>query len=620
MRAVMTTSSRLPAALRALAACLLCTLVAASPALAGGLEKAEAALGAGRADDARTALLAWFDGDAVDAAGLLRAAFVARGLEDRNVLGAVRAAAERVEEQAGRAVSEPLHLALGFAYLSIAEAHLKQRSGGSSVSLLFADALARSSIVAVGGPLGSTALHLAAATHYAKGDATAALHAIESRSHELAGQPGARLLALQGLLLYERGVAGGTDASARPTKSAAADFEAAIAALGAAIDANTLRGRELQKAHLQHAYAHHRMGNYDPAIRGYHAAHAGGGREGLLALRGLHSLLGRDPERLAAELDTLVRGHPEDAAAVDLLVQVHLGAGNVAAALLVARRHCERNPDDRTALYLVGHVLQRGGMLRSARRYFVEVLKRSPDDLRASQALEQLARDCLGKPRERAVALQIYDELLQLRPNSPYIRNNYGFILRDLVTPHTALERGGIQRLKPGATDEVRRLLTRCVEVYAEAAALIDPAEDGSREELEAWNLAGIVNDYGLILHYFIDVQDASLAEKQYLRALRMTDYGFKDTYSPNLHRLYRHVLTDRTWRWYRIAREAKDAILREARDENGRLALVADEQKREAARRDMEAARARILQTLKMDADEDGISPPVDKENGNDR
>ena len=81
-----------------------------------------------------------------------------------------------------------------------------------------------------------------------------------------------------------------------------------------------------------------------------------------------------------------------------------------------------------------------------------------------------------------------------------------------------------------------------------------------------------------------------------------------------------RTLPTDRAWTWYRVAREARDAILREARDESGRFVLVPDEQKREAARRDMLAARARILQTLEMDADEDGLPWPPGKETGNDR
>ena len=65
---------------------------------------------------------------------------------------------------------------------------------------------------------------------------------------------------------------------------------------------------------------------------------------------------------------------------------------------------------------------------------------------------------------------------------------------------------------------------------------------------------------------------------------------------------------------------EAKDAILKEAKDEQGQLVLVPDERKRAAARRDMEVTRARILQVLELDAGEHGLPWPPAKENGNDR
>lgn len=602
-------------ALHAVALLVLCVL-AAPPAYAGALEDAEASYESGRSDAARAELTKWLFDDPDDADDLLRAVELARRLQDLDLLGLVRAAGERLEED-GKADVQ-LDLALGFAYLGLAEENLRRRTSSSSVSLYFADALARAANVPPGQAMGAAALRLAAETYYAKGDTEAALRAIEARTHELASGPDAQLNAFRGKLRYERGVAGGTDASGRPTDAARKDFDAAIGALKAAIDADTLRGTALLQVHLQRAWVHHRMGQYDAAIASYHAAHAPGTRQGVLALRGLESLLGRDPKRLASELAKVVAAHPDDARATALLIQSHLRARNVGAALALAHAGLEQAPDDPGALYTVGRVLQLGGMPEGAKRYFVQVLERAPDDLRASSGIEQLARGYLAKEPKRTLAL--YEELLALRPTSPYVRNNYGFILRDLVTPHTNVGHGALQRIKPGAPPEVRKMLQRCVEVYAEAAALIDPKDDGSREELEAWNLAGIVNDYGLILHYFLDVQDAELAEQQYLRALRMTDHGFKDTYSPNLQRLYSTVLTDRTWTWYRLAREAQDAILLEARDEQGRLRLAPDERKREAARRDMLATRARILQTLKMDAGEDGLPWPPGKETGNDR
>ena len=74
-------------------------------------------------------------------------------------------------------------------------------------------------------------------------------------------------------------------------------------------------------------------------------------------------------------------------------------------------------------------------------------------------------------------------------------------------------------------------------------------------------------------------------------------------------------------------AREARSAVLKEARGADGAPTLVPDERKRAAAQRDLEALRARILRELKTDAGEDGIpwppgagSLPSGKEDENDR
>ena len=145
----------------------------------------------------------------------------------------------------------------------------------------------------------------------------------------------------------------------------------------------------------------------------------------------------------------------------------------------------------------------------------------------------------------------------------------------------------------------IRELLVRCRDAYASAVALIPEDEDESRELLESWNLAGVVNDYGLMLHYFADIQDGPRAEAQYLRALRMTDQGFKDTYVPNLRRLYATVLANRELAMFRVAREAQYAILREAADAQGRLVLVPDEAKRDVAAQDTQVLRERLQAEL---------------------
>lgn len=592
-------------------------LAGTGSALAGPVEDAEALFAAGKTEPAREALGAWLDGTELDTLGLLHAAQLARRLQDLELLNAIAGAAQDLESQISGEVGPTLHLALGVAYLGLAEENLRQRTASRSVSLYFADALERAAKVPVGGSLGCYALRLAAETRYAQGDLDGAIAGIHAGIPKLASGSSALLQALHGRLRYTRGVARGTKADGHPADDAAPEFAAATEILPLALKAG-LPPLEARAARLQLAWAHHRTGGIDGAVEAYQASYRSDAREGVLAIRGLRSLLARDGKRLVTELEKLVARHPKDEAPAAALTDIHLSTRNTGDALLAAHKRLEASPDDVLAIYGVGRVHAAAGQLESAKRYFVAVLKRQPNHIASSYGIERLAQTHLAKDPARAVA--IYEELIALRPDDPYTRNNLGFILRDLVSRETVKERGGIERLKPGATKQLRGWLDRCVSVYAEAVARIDPAQDADLTPATAWNLAGIINDYGLIVHYFIEVQDAKLAEQQYLRALRMTDFGFKDTYTPNLHRLYRYVLKDRDWTWYRIAREAKDSILREGRDERGRVVLLPDDQKREAARQDMLAARARILQALKMDADEDGLPWPPGKENGNDR
>ena len=96
-----------------------------------------------------------------------------------------------------------------------------------------------------------------------------------------------------------------------------------------------------------------------------------------------------------------------------------------------------------------------------------------------------------------------------------------------------------------------------------------------------------------------------------------MTRYSFKDTYAPNLQRLYGTLLPNREWAWYLAARQARDAILIETGQVDPTTfepVLAPDTAKREAASRDLDALRARLVRTLQDDAESDGVPfPPAD-------
>ncbi len=339
-------------------------------------------------------------------------------------------------------------------------------------------------------------------------------------------------------------------------------------------------------------------------------AYAPGTRAGRLSLRGLASLHARSPGTLVRLCLELQGGGPTDPDLLEALARAHAFADDPQAAMAVARARVLGNEGDEQAWLFLGLIARSVGDRPEATAAYTRALAVAPGSAQATQALEQLAQELLADDPHGAV--KAYEDLLALRPGDPFVRNNFGFILRDLVTPYTDLLDEERQALKADAPDFAHAWLRRSVAVYLEAVALIPEADDGRREVLEDWNLAGIVNDAGLMLHYFVDVADPLRAEALYLRALRMTEFSFKDTYVPNLRRLYGHVLEDREWTWMAIARKAKDAILIEAADPDGAPGLAPDEGKRALAAADEQALRERILERLRREAEADGRPWPA--------
>ena len=591
----------------------------ASTAMAEDLDHAQALLDGGETAKARAVLAAYLESDEErSAVEILQAAQLARALPDIELLRVVRGLGETLEGESED--SDPaLDLALGFTYLGLAEENLRLRTLSRSISLYFADALARAENVPADSSYSETAARLSAGVRFAQGDLPGAVKGLDAY-RAAAKEVSPRFDALHGRLTYEKAAGMPVTTSGHATPEAEALLKQAGRWLARASRSEELTPRQRRAAALREGYANHRLGAPGPAEAAYDRAFGKETRQARLVVRALMSLHARSHKSQVESLRGLRAQHGDHPVVLDALASLHRDAGAKDAVLVVAERRLAVAPKDPLSWYWAGRALNDLGIHDRALEHFLQGVKIDPTNLNCSFEVEQLARAALPKNPDATRA--IYERLIALRPDDPYTRNNYGFVLRDLVSAHTEKLRGGLERVPGTAPEGTLDLLKRCAEVYAEAVARIDPAQDSELDEMTAWNLAGIINDYALIIHYFVDVQDAALAERQYMRALEMTDYGFKDTYGPNLHRLYRYVLTDvdHAWRWYRVAREAQYAIMAEARDASGALTLVPDERKRAAARRDMEAARARILQALAMDAKEDGLPWPPAEENGNDR
>src|SRR4029077_16317405 len=141
---------------------------------------------------------------------------------------------------------------------------------------------------------------------------------------------------------------------------------------------------------------------------------------------------------------------------------------------------------------------------------------------------------------------------------------------------------GRTQGLAEGAPKEARALLDRCVALYDGAVATI-PKDAMSRPFGERWVYAGVLNDAGIMRHYFLDTRDLDKAEALYQRAFELTDGAYMDTYFYNLQYLYGFEKPGNEETWFRYARRAAEKILKEAPGGG----FEPDERKRDAARRD---------------------------------
>lgn len=586
-------------------------LAVAPLAMAGALDAAIGDAMRGENERARAQLVDIIEDPQTSSADLARAGWWALQLEDLDLLQRLRAVGEQREGATGEADAHLIR-AIGLAWLGSAEVSLKQ-GGGSNVALAFADAATRAKELTPLAP--AHGVWLEARTLWAQGDRDGALAQLAAYGAKEGAERSPLVDALEAGLRYERGLEAGTNADGSASEAAATDFKAVIEGLAQPATLPMLPARR-QRLMLTRAWAQHRLWQTEAAHTDYMAAYPIAEGDRRFVVQGLQSLHAHAPDRLAQSLQDLAASAPNDVFAFDILTTMQSKAGKFTDALQALEQRLARRPEDPLGWVRGGDLFSEHQQWTEALRHYTRALEIDPNHGAASYGFEVVARAVATEDFVRCVA--IYERLLALRPNDPFSRNNLGFLLREAVSPWTTMAEGQVQTLRADAPPEIAGWLDRCRDVYAEATALIPEEDDDSRPMEESWNLAGIVNDYALMIHYFADIQDVDLAERLYWRVLRMTDGGFKDAYAPNLQRLYGTLRPERLLSWYRAARLCKDAIQREV-VENGQMRLVDDPRKQAAAAQDEGRLRARIVLLLKEHTEEDGSpwppAPPASEE-----
>jgi len=177
--------------------------------------------------------------------------------------------------------------------------------------------------------------------------------------------------------------------------------------------------------------------------------------------------------------------------------------------------------------YAIGEILRERGDAEGARKAYVASLKADPTHAQFQAAVDQLTQPLLEKSSEavgdvgKAKALLArFDEIIALAPKSYSARNNVAFFLRE------AYDRTGKKE---------RSLLDACVAHYVAASELIGEFQPGYLQTVpyrDRHAYAQVLNDTGLMFHYYPPVEDLRKAEKYYRAALEWTEDGYWDAYT----------------------------------------------------------------------------------------
>lgn len=353
---------------------------------------------------------------------------------------------------------------------------------------------------------------------------------------------------------------------------------------------------------LDLAWVRHLRGDVAGALLAYERAMLDDEATGDRAWRGVESLLHGDDVRLRTVAETLAARHPTCGPAVRAhaasLERTSAGAG--AAALRRAGTLLATSP--RTQTMLAG-LLRRGADEAAAHlealaleRRALELAGADAEVLDAIQGLWRAERPLASVADVEAWLGDAHALLRALRRGRPSdadraltYRNDLAFRLRDVVAAFAWRGEGRTQGLASGAPAAARRWLDQVVAWYEEAVALV-PEDAASQPFHRRWLFAGVLNDAGLMRHYWVDVQDLPRAQAHYLRAFDLTDGAYVDTYHYNLQYLFGLERPGQEDLWLALARRAARAVLKE----DGAGGFVPDEGKREAARRDAEALERR--------------------------
>ncbi len=507
-------------------AAALIALVSVTTAFAGDLEDGQAALEKQKYEKAAKAFLKALRTDEKNLDAAMGLAEAARGSGINRFLQDAAEALEIIREDKPEHVA--LLVSLANCYMDTAAATPNQQEA----SQIYVDAETTFLDAVKAGPIHEGANVGLARVLYMKGDFAAAAKAVDAFVDRKPDRIGTALFWKGESLFLEA-----RDAYQSSGKMDDATRKLFNQAKGA-YEASTKADSGNYKAWIQLAYSAAYVGDTGTAQDAYvqalaidHAQEA--------PLKGLGTLMTHEKGKYGKLLDELVQKHPKHPYVLLYAAFYHYEnkAFDKAAALLT--RQVKEAKDPAAAWYYLGQIAEEQKRADDAITAYGKALKAAPHYTAAAAAY---ANVLLGGKSLRGIIMSAtkadlvklvkdHEKLFKLAPKDPWVRNNLGFILRDVY-----VAKNQSKEWLPTLKDSVR--------FYQAATDIIGEWDEGKRQTNPYWRryqYAGVISDTALMYQFYAPTKDYDRAIKLYERALEYSDYAYLDSWN-NLRKIYEEL------------------------------------------------------------------------------
>ncbi|MDJ0522001.1 MAG: tetratricopeptide repeat protein [Planctomycetota bacterium] len=308
---------------------------------------------------------------------------------------------------------------------------------------------------------------------------------------------------------------------------------------------------------MQLAYASAWLSDRAGALEGYRQALALDG-ESSMPFRGIEQLLQREPDALHAELKSIVEKHPEHPQGLYYLAYNRFAAKEHRTALGLFERYVKVAKAPAVGWYWLGKSAAEIGDEVKAESAFEKALKADPDHRYAAWELDvriqrtNIMARARKSPAEAQKVIQQYAKLFELAPRNASMRNNLAFTLREAYGAHQ-----GQKAWLP--------ILRASTKFYVEASDILGEWTAEKEATLgwkERYAQAQIISDTGLMFQFYDETRDIEKAIEYYEIALEYTEDGYRDAFNN-----YTQILAQQE-RWddlYELAKACSTAIKTEA-------------------------------------------------------